>query len=121
MIATYNFFLGYVKCLVAATADEQLVDGDGRREAGGFSPADIAPRERETESLGREFKVLEETHGRNVLNLVIVVGYLRRLLENARVHRYLGQQVPEVLAESKKLVEARNIGDPHPGGGTPSD
>jgi hypothetical protein len=32
-------------------------------------------------------------------------------LENPRVFKYLGQNVPEVLAEFRKLVETRTIGD----------
>jgi len=48
----------------------------------------------ELESLGREFRLVEESHGKDVSNLVIVVGYLRKLLENARVLRHLGQHHP---------------------------
>lgn len=60
---------------------------------------------------GREFKIIEESHGRNVLNLVMVVSYLRRLLDNARVVRFLSQSHPEILTEFQKLVEAKNLGE----------
>lgn len=63
------------------------------------------------ESLGREFKPIEESHGKNVLSLVIVVGYLKKLLDNARVVRFLAQNHPEILAKFQKLVEARNLQD----------
>jgi len=58
--------------------------------------------EQELESLGREFRLVEESHGKDVSNLVIVVGYLRKLLENARVLRHLGQHHPEILTEFRK-------------------
>jgi len=50
----------------------------------GFSPGDIARMEHES-----EFKLIEEIHGKNTLNLVLVVGYLRKLLDNARIVRHL--------------------------------
>jgi len=74
--------------------------------------------EHELESLGREFKLIEESHGKNVLHLVLVVGYLGKLLENARVLRYLGQHYPEIQVEFQKLVESRGLADGLPAKGT---
>jgi hypothetical protein len=67
--------------------------------------------EHELESLGRDFRQIEESHGRNVLNLVLVVAYVKKLLENDRVALYLAQRYPEIQAEFQKLVEARNLVD----------
>jgi hypothetical protein len=111
MCAVRNFSGGYAKCLVTGTADEQLATGDRPKEGRSFSPEDIARIEHETESLVREFKLVEESHGKNVLNLTIVVAYLRKLLDNARVVRYLSQNDPEILAEFQKLVETRSLAD----------
>jgi hypothetical protein len=63
------------------------------------------------ESLGREFKLIEDSHGKNVLNLVLVVGYLRKIMDNPRVLRYLAQQYPEIKTEFQKLVESRSLAD----------
>jgi len=62
-------------------------------------------------TLSRDFRLIEESHGKNTLNLVIVTGYLRKLLENSRVVRYLAQIYPEILAEFQKLVDAKNLND----------
>ena len=67
--------------------------------------------EHELESLGREFKLIEESHGKNVLNLVLVVGYLRKLTDNPRVLRYLAQHQPEIKGEFQKLAEMRSLMD----------
>ena len=64
-----------------------------------------------SEHLSREFKIIEESHGRKVLNLVVVVGYLRRLLDNARVVRFLSQNHREILTEFQKLVETKSLSD----------
>lgn len=111
MCAASNFSAGYVKCLVGATSSEQLVDGDRGKEFRGLSAEDIARMERETESLGREFKLIEESHGKNVLNFVLVVGYIKKIMDNSRVVRFLSQNHPEVLTEFQKLVEIRNLSD----------
>lgn len=111
MCAGHNFSVGYVQCLVAATPEDQLLDGDKSKEVRGLSAEDIARMEHEMETLGREFKLIEESHGKNVLNLVIVVGYLRKLLDNARAVRFLSQHYPEILTEFQKLVEAKHLSE----------
>ena len=59
-------------------------------------------------SLGREFKLIEDSHGKNVLNLMIANGYLKKPLDNARIVMFLLQNHPEILTEFQKLVEVRN-------------
>ena len=58
---------------------------------------------------GPGLRLIEESHGRNVLNLVLVVGYLKKLLDNARVVRYLSQHHAEILAEFQKIVETKSL------------
>lgn len=111
MCAANNYSQGYGKCLVAATTADQLVEGMQAKELKGMTPEEISRMEHETETLGREFKMIEESHGKNVLNLVLVVGYLRKLTENTRVSRFLSQHDPEILCEFQKLVESRSLGD----------
>jgi len=40
-----------------------------------------------------------------MLNLVVVIGYLRSLLDNAAVVRYLSQAEPTMLAEFQKIMD----------------
>jgi ParB-like chromosome segregation protein Spo0J len=114
MCAASNFSVGYVKCLAAATPIDQTVEGNRPRELQNLSPEDAARMEQEMVTLSRDFRLIEESHGKNTLNLVIVTGYLRRLSENSRVVRYLAQTYPEILSEFQKLVEARNLHDALP-------
>jgi hypothetical protein len=111
MIAANNYSAGYAKCLVTATAGELLIDPERGKVNRGLSSEDISRMEHELGTLGREFKLIEESHGKNVLNLVLVVAYLRKLLENSRIFRYLTNHHCEILAEFQKLIEARNLGD----------
>jgi ParB-like chromosome segregation protein Spo0J len=109
MCSTSNFSSGYAKCLVAATPEEFLLDADRGKEARGLSPEDISRMEHEMESLGREFKIIEDSYGKNTVNLVVVVAYLRKLLDNSRVSRYLSSHHREIHAEFEKLVENRSL------------
>jgi hypothetical protein len=111
MCASHNHTVGYAKCLIVATPQEQLVEPDRPKEIRGLTAEDISRMERETESLGRDFKIIEESHGRNVLHLVVVAGFLRKLIDNARVVRFLSQNYREILSEFQKLAESRNLGD----------
>ena len=68
----------------------------------------MARMEREAATLEREFKLLEQSYGTDHLDYVLVKGYLAKLLENARVVRYLAQRHNEILAEFQKLAEVEN-------------
>lgn len=109
MCAVSNYSAGYAKCLAAATPAEHLIDAERTKDMRGISLDDISRMEHELDSLGKEFKLIEESHGKNTINLVVVTGYLRT--DNSRVARHLSQQYPEIFSEFQKLVEARNLGD----------
>jgi len=111
MTASQNFSVVYAKCLYAATPTEHLAESDKPKEVGGLAPEEVSRMEREMDSLSQDFKLIEETHGRNVLNLVLVARYLKKLIDNARVVRYLSQHYPELLAEFQKIAEARSLAD----------
>ncbi len=102
MLAANNFSASYAQCLLAATPQEQLLEPDKPTEVRGLSPEDMSRMEREMENLNHDLRSVEDSHGRNVLNLVLVVGYLKKLLENARVVRYLSasahDRVPVLVA-----------------------
>ena len=109
MIAANNFSRRYAECLFAATPQEQLLEPDQPKDVRGLCPEDISRMEREMESVGQDFRLIEESHGRNVLNLVLVMGYLKKLLDNARVVRYLSQHHAEILTVFQKIVETKSL------------
>jgi hypothetical protein len=109
MRAAGNYTVTYVKCLVAASGVEQTVEGNRPKELQTLSPEDVSRMEHEMVQLRRDFRVIEESHGKNTLQLVIVTAYLRKLLDNARVVRFMVQNHPEILAEFQKLVDNRTL------------
>ncbi len=114
MCTADNYSVGYVKCLVTTTAADHLVDPDRGRDVRGLSPEELSRIEHEMASQARELRFITESHGRNTLHLVVVVRYLKRLSDNARVSRYLAQRYPELHAEFQKLLEAKQLVDETP-------
>jgi hypothetical protein len=109
MGAVSNFSVPYAKALLAATRSEMLVDPEKYRPVAGLSPEQVAKMEREMEVLQRDLKVIEDSHGNQVLNLVLARGYLAKLLANARVVRYLVQNHADIFRELQAIAESATL------------
>jgi hypothetical protein len=75
----------------------------------GLSQEQMAKMEREMSNLQGQYKMVEQTYGQDVLNMVLAKGYLAKLLENKPVARYLRQRQPEVLAEFETIVQTVSL------------
>ena len=109
MVASNNFTAAYAKCLVMASSPDQLVEPNQPTVPVGMEGHDVSRLQREIKSMEHEFKLVQEEYGQNMLNLVVVVGYLRRLMNNAAVVRFLSQSEPAMLAEFQKILEHAEI------------
>lgn len=112
MAASNNYTTSYAKCLVAASPQEQFVEpiDDGRdNNAHGLGPEDLSRIRTEMSVLERDFKMVQDEYGQNMLNLVVVVAYVRRLLDNAAVVRYLSRTDAAMLAEFQKIVDTSDL------------
>jgi len=107
----HTFTAGFVRCQIAVSPAEELVESDTNKDTNGLSAEDIERLEHELETVASEFKMIEESHGTNTLNLVVVTGYLKRLLDNSRVVRFLSQHYRELLLEFQKIVDAKQLGE----------
>lgn len=105
MVTMNKYSITYAKSIVAATPQAQLIDAAKPKQIDGLTDDQIALMEQESTNLDREFRLLEQTYGSDHLDLVVATGYLHRLIENARVVRYLAQNFPELLAEFQKIAE----------------
>jgi hypothetical protein len=105
MIAMNKFTARYARSLLLATPQSQLIEPVKAKKAKGLTEDQIALMERESAGLEREFKIAEQSYGTDHLDLVLTTGYVRKLLTNASVVRYLSQHHREIFAELQKLVE----------------
>lgn len=65
--------------------------------------------EQEMQTLERDYLVLQDSHGRNVVNLTLARGYLKKLLDNGKVVRFLASKHADLLAEFQKIVEVASL------------
>ncbi|KAE8760999.1 chromosome partitioning protein ParB [Paraburkholderia madseniana] len=109
MIAANNVTVPYAEALLVATPASRLVDGKKPPKLTGVTPEQMAKMEREMSNLQGQYKLVEQTYGQDVLNLVLAKGYLARLLENELVAQYLRQRQPDLLAEFETIVETVSL------------
>jgi hypothetical protein len=106
---TGNFSVPYAKALFAATQPDMLVEPGKHKAVKGLTSEQVAKMEKEMESLQQDLKLVEESHGNQVLNLVVARGYVSKLFENTRVTRYLGQHHPDIFRELQTMIENSSL------------
>lgn len=100
----------YANALLAATPKDQLTDPEKPKKVNGLDEEQMARMESEMESLQREYRLIEENYGRDVLNLTLAKGYLGTLMGNARIVRYLAQHHADILTQFQKLADMTSLG-----------
>lgn len=105
MLAANKVNVAYAQALLAATPKEMLVGETKPRKLKGVTSEQMAKMEREMGNLQEQYKLIEQTYGQDVLNLVLAKGYLVKLLDNTAVLRYLRQKQRDVLTEFENIVQ----------------
>jgi ParB-like chromosome segregation protein Spo0J len=109
MVGAENYTNGYVEALILGTPKDQLAKPVATKQRKGFSPENIARMEQEMEMLEREFKAVETGYGENVLNLTLASAYIRKLLANVAVARFLKTSHADICSEFEKFATAEAI------------
>lgn len=109
MIAANNVTVPYAEALLVATPAAHLVEGKKLRKLTGVTPEQMAKMEREMSNLQSQYKLVEQTYGQDVLNLVLAKGYLARLLGNELITQSLRQRQPDLLADFQTIVETISL------------
>ena len=104
MVAMNKFTASYAQSLLAATPQAQLVEPSKPKRVKGLTEKQMQLMQRESANLDRQFKLIEQTYGNDHLDLVLVNGYVARLLANARVVKFLMQHFAEILAEFQQIA-----------------
>jgi len=104
MVSASNFTKGYAEALLIGTPVDQLVGSQKSKQQHGISPEEIARMQREMETLERDYRLHQDQFGENSLHLNAVQRYVKRLLENQKIKRFLGNRYPELLEEFEELA-----------------
>ncbi len=99
----------YAEALLAATPKSQLLNPEKPRRIRGLDEEQMSRMEAEMESLQREYRLIEENFGRDMLHLTLAKGYLGALLGNSRVVRFLTAKEPEILKQFQQIADLASI------------
>lgn len=103
------YTLAYARALLAATPKEQLIAPDKPKHINGLSTEQMARMEAEMQSLQREYQLIEESYGTDVLNHTLATTYLAALLKNKRIKKYLYQHHGDMLSAFQKMVDDHEL------------
>ena len=109
MVAANNVTAAYAGALLAATPAAMLVNERKPKKLSGVSAEQMAKMEKEMGNLQGQYKSIEHSYGQDVLNLVLAKGYLKSLLDNEAVFRFLSMRQPDVLREFSSLASIESL------------
>ena len=109
MIAANNVTVAYAEALLVATPAARLVDGKKPAKLTGVTHEQMAKMEREMSNLQEQYKIVEQTYGQDVLNLVLAKGYLVKLLDSEPVLTYLRQHQPDLVPEFESIRDVVSL------------
>jgi hypothetical protein len=109
MISANNITIPYAEALLAASPARLLVSEVKPKKVKGVSTEQMLKMEREMGNLQEQYKLVEESYGQDVLNLVLAKGYLAKLIENDEVARYIQKAQPDVFSEFVNIVETTSL------------
>jgi hypothetical protein len=113
MISANMFTSSYAEAMLAATPVEFLIDGEKMKQVKGVSREQMMKMEKEMGGIQEQYKIVEQTYGRDILNLVLARGYLVRLLENDAVSHNLLQKHQDIFNEFEIIVKTVTLEPQH--------
>jgi len=108
MIEANNYHAGYVEGLVLGTRKELLADNLPKKKKG-MSAEAIAKMEQEMETLESGMKAITENYKDNMFTLQTAHTYVKALLKNTRVAKYLKGKHAEISTEFENLAAAEPV------------
>jgi hypothetical protein len=99
-----NYTKAYAEALIVGTPTELLVNGSKPRPVRGVSEEEVARMKKEMEVLERDYRLHQDRFGENSLHLNASQRYVKRLLDNAKVRRFITTRYPEIFEEFQELA-----------------
>ncbi|TSK08552.1 MAG: RepB plasmid partition [Geobacter sp.] len=100
-----KFTANYAKALLEATPSQQLVKKDNPRSGNPAILARQARLEEESLALSKELDSLREQYGTSMIDVTSMQSYLKRLLGNDTVAKYLREFNESIYDKFKEIVE----------------
>lgn len=111
MIAANQLTASYCKAFLIATPQELLVDKRRAVSKPASSVESIMKLERELTNVSQRYKMIEQTYGQDTLTLVLLRGYISKLLDNEVVLRFIYKKYPDLLNELQAIARTELAAD----------
>jgi ParB/RepB/Spo0J family partition protein len=108
LIAANNYSKPYVEALVFGTTKEKLVVKHVPRNRK-VKAKDLHRLQAEMESLSNEYKTCEQTFATNMLHLTLFRGFLKRLLSNPKIDRFLNNRHGDLHKELAEIAASETM------------
>ena len=109
MIDANNYHAGYAEGLVLVTHKELQVSADQPKKKKGMTAESIAKMEQEMETLESGMKAITENYKENMFTLQTASTYIKALLKNTRVAKYLKAKHAEIATEFQNMAAAEAV------------
>ncbi len=97
MDSANNYTVNYARMLVIATPQDQLIAPNKSKRLNGLNAEQLSRMEAEMQQLQKEFILIEESYGNDVMQHTLIKSYLRTLLQNNKIKAYLKRTHDEIL------------------------
>lgn len=104
MLSTNMFTVAYVRALITNTPKEQLLNPEKPKQVAGLRPEALARMENEKGNVEQEYKLAKDSFNVDMYHLTLARGYIRKLLDNAKIVKFLASKCPEILTEFQSLA-----------------
>jgi len=105
MISVNNLTVNYAKALLVATNPNFLVTPSKKSNKNGTSSDAIKKIENDIAHLHLQYKSIEQDHAQTTLNLVLAIGYLRKMISNNNIKNYLAKYHSDLLENFESLIQ----------------
>ena len=109
LVSANNYSLGYVEALILGTPSDQRMNPAEPKKKTGLSAEELAGMEREMESLEKDFKAVKANFTENMMCLTCARGYIKKLLNNAKVVRFLNANFSDIISGFEGIVAAEAL------------
>lgn len=105
LVNANNYSVAYISAILAGTPQSQLVDANQSKRPKGLTSEAMARMESELNRLQEAITSIQDSYGKDHLQLTVIKGYLSKLLGNRRIVRYLMMHRPEFVGELQTIAE----------------
>ncbi len=112
MIDMNDLTVRYARSLLENSKDHELVDPAKPKITKYLSAEKRARMQDELARVEREYKLIKDDRGQKNLVLQFAKNYLIRLLDNARIVKFLKKNYPDMLEEFQKIADMKSLNSP---------